>query len=253
MASAGSSSFLNAFQGLSLCASTSLRHIRAPLLRPSIPLDAARQLQNVRPFSTTSSAWGNWLEPDIDRTRKMARGRPRVPTGGSTKGTTVVWGDYGLRMVDYHRRISAKQLKTAEDTIKSRLRGEKYILYKRKCCNVGVYVSGNDIRMGKGKGSFDHWATRVAVNQVLFEIKGNLHDQVVRDAFRLAGNKLPGQWNVITKADSPVVGITKLEGGVTLEDLKRPWKKIAPAGLEADSSSTAVTDAGTTSKTSPSP
>lgn len=47
--------------------------------------------------------------------------------------------------------------------------------------------------MGKGKGSFDHWATRVAVNQVLFEIKGNLHDQVVRDAFRLAGNKLPGE------------------------------------------------------------
>ena len=48
------------------------------------------------------------------------------------------------------------------------------------------------MRMGKGKGSFDHWATRMAVSQVLFEIKGRLHEQVVRDAFRLAGNKLPG-------------------------------------------------------------
>jgi ribosomal protein L16/L10AE len=46
--------------------------------------------------------------------------------------------------------------------------------------------------MGKGKGSFDHWAARVAVNQVLFEVRGMLHEQVVRDAFRLAGNKLPG-------------------------------------------------------------
>ena len=48
------------------------------------------------------------------------------------------------------------------------------------------------MRMGKGKGSFDHWAARVAVNQVLFEVRGMLHEQVVRDAFRLAGNKLPG-------------------------------------------------------------
>ena len=75
----------------------------------------------------------------------MAKGRPRVPTGGSSKGTTVVWGDWGLRMKDHDRRISAKQLKTAEDTIKTRLRGEKFRLYKRKCCNVGVFVSGNEV------------------------------------------------------------------------------------------------------------
>lgn len=48
------------------------------------------------------------------------------------------------------------------------------------------------MRMGKGKGSFDHWAARVAVNQIVFEIRGMLHEKVIRDAFRLAGNKLPG-------------------------------------------------------------
>ena len=46
--------------------------------------------------------------------------------------------------------------------------------------------------MGKGKGSFDYWAARVAVSQIVFEISGELHEQVVRDAMRLAGNKLPG-------------------------------------------------------------
>lgn len=75
----------------------------------------------------------------------MMKGRPRVATGGSVKGTTVMWGDYGLRMKDHHRRISAKQLKNAEDTIKTRLRGTKYRLYKRVACNVGVYVSGNEV------------------------------------------------------------------------------------------------------------
>ena len=47
--------------------------------------------------------------------------------------------------------------------------------------------------MGKGKGSFDHWAARMAVSQIAFELKGDLHEQVVRDALRLAGNKLPGE------------------------------------------------------------
>lgn len=47
--------------------------------------------------------------------------------------------------------------------------------------------------MGKGKGSFDHWAARIAVNQILFEIRGLIHEKIILDAFRLAGNKLPGE------------------------------------------------------------
>lgn len=82
--------------------------------------------------------------------------------------------------------------------------------------------------MGKGKGSFDHWAARVAVNRIVFEITGELHEQVVRDAFRLAGNKLPGQWEFVKKGEPPVVGITKLDG-ITMEELKRPRKKLPTA------------------------
>ena len=139
------SSLVQALQGLSLGSSAALRQIRAPLQRQSRTIDATKRLQNVRAFSTTTPMMGSWLEPSIDRKKKMAKGRARVPTGGSTKGTTVIWGDYGLRMTDQGRRISAKQLKMAEETIKTRLRGNKYRLYKRKCCNIGVFVSGNDV------------------------------------------------------------------------------------------------------------
>jgi ribosomal protein L16 len=109
------------------------------------------------------------------------------------RGTTVVWGDYGLRMRDHDRRISAHQLKFAAETIRKRLRGMKFRMYMRIAANIGVYTSGNDVRMGKGKGSFDRWTARVAVSKIIFELKGDLHEQVVRDAFRLAGNKLPGK------------------------------------------------------------
>lgn len=124
---------------------------------------------------------------------KTSKGRPRVCTGGSTRGTTVIWGDYGLRMRDHDRRISAAQLAVGAEAVKKRLRGLNYRLYYRINADVAVYTSGNEVRMGKGKGSFDHWAARVAVSRILFELKGDLHEQIVRDAFRLAGNKLPGE------------------------------------------------------------
>lgn len=46
--------------------------------------------------------------------------------------------------------------------------------------------------MGTGKGSMDYWASRIPVSRIIFEVKGELHEQVVRDAFRVAGAKMPG-------------------------------------------------------------
>ncbi|KAI4170374.1 MAG: hypothetical protein LQ343_004996 [Gyalolechia ehrenbergii] len=129
-------------------------------------------------------------------------------------------------MRDHDRRISAKQLQIGAETIRKRLRGQRYRLYTRVCANTGVYTSGNEVRMGKGKGSFDYWAARVAVSRILFELKGDLHEQIVRDAFRLAGNKLPGLYEFVKKGDPPVMGITKVEAGTTLEEVQRPRLKL---------------------------
>ncbi|KAH7392544.1 50S ribosomal protein L16 [Pyrenochaeta sp. MPI-SDFR-AT-0127] len=186
---------------------------------------------SVRCFSSTPHPL-NWLAPKAGESRKSRKGRCRVPTGGSMRGTTVVWGDYGLRMRDHDRRISAHQLRIAEETIKKRLRGMKFRMYMRIAANIGVYTSGNDVRMGKGKGSFDRWTARVAVSKIIFEIKGDLHEQVVRDAFRLAGNKLPGLYEFVKKGDAPVMGLTKLNG-ITEEELKRPRKKLPIEELTA--------------------
>ncbi|KAI9889707.1 MAG: mitochondrial ribosomal large subunit component [Vezdaea aestivalis] len=179
---------------------------------------------NHRSFSATSSAQ-SYLLPKQGYKRKARKGRPRVRTGGSVKGTTVVWGDYGIRMCDHHRRVSAAQLKVGEDTIRRRLKGEQYRFYARVAANIPVFTSGNEVRMGKGKGSFDHWASRIAVNKIIFELKGNMHEQVVRDAFRLAAAKMPGQYEFVKRGDPAVMGMTKLVPGVTKEDLFRPRLK----------------------------
>lgn len=153
-------------------------------------------------------------------------------------------------MRDHDRRVSAAQLKNGEDTIRKRLRGLKYRLYMRICANIGVYTSGNESRMGKGKGSFDYWASRVAVSKIIFELKGDLHEKVAREAFRLAANKMPGKsphhrpvscvpeylqglpsglYEFVKKGDPPVMGITKLSEGITAEDLRRPRLRLPDA------------------------
>ncbi|KAJ8062204.1 hypothetical protein OCU04_008757 [Sclerotinia nivalis] len=196
-----------------------------------------------RPFSSTAVNSGNWLLPTLPEKKRSRKGRPRVPTGGSARGTTLVWGEYGLRMCDHHRRVSAQQLKVGEDAIKVRLKGMRYRLYKRVAAQIGVYSSGNEVRQGKGKGSFDHWASRIAVSKIIFELKGDVHEQVARDAFRLAGNKMPGQYEFVKKGDPPVVGITKLDG-ITMEELKRPRRKIPldsiPVGSTAGTTPSSV-------------
>jgi ribosomal protein L16 len=155
-------------------------------------------------------------------------GRPRIATGGSVRGTTVVWGDYGLRMKDHDRRVSAKQLRLGYDTIMKRLRGMHFKLYTRVSANIGVYTKGNEVRMGKGKGKFDYWAARIPVSRVIFELKGNIHEKVAREAFRLAGNKMPGTYEFVMKGDPPIVGITKLDAhkGITLESLREARRPV---------------------------
>lgn len=61
-------------------------------------------------------------------------------------------------------------------------------------------------------------------------------------------NSRSGQWEFVHKGEAPVVGITKLDG-VTLEELKRPRKQIAPVDLiaEAPTKPTSAPSAGSPS------
>ncbi|MDX2471568.1 MAG: ribosomal protein L16, partial [SAR324 cluster bacterium] len=47
-----------------------------------------------------------------------------------------------------------------------------------------------EVRMGKGKGSVDHWVSVIKPGRILFEIDG-VDETIAREAFRLAQHKLP--------------------------------------------------------------
>jgi large subunit ribosomal protein L16 len=47
-----------------------------------------------------------------------------------------------------------------------------------------------EVRMGKGKGAVDVWVCQIKRGRVLYEMDG-VPEDVAREAFRLASNKLP--------------------------------------------------------------
>lgn len=62
--------------------------------------------------------------------------------------------------------------------------------------------------MGKGKGEFDHWAVRVPIGRIVWEISG-ASEEIAREAFRQAGNKLPGLYEFVKKGMVLVLGLYK--------------------------------------------
>ena len=58
-----------------------------------------------------------------------------------------------------------------------------------------------ETRMGKGKGSVDHWVAVVKPGRIMFELAG-VPEDVAREAFRLAAYKLPIRTQVVSREDS---------------------------------------------------
>lgn len=147
--------------------------------------------------------------PRYKRIRKAFKGKVGVRTGGSVKGTSLEFGNYGLRLKSNGVRMTATQLKEADNVIKRGIKPAGADLITRFTCNTPVCIKGNQTRMGKGKGSFDHWACRVRTGKVLFEIRGDIHEKMAKESLRKASDKLPGIFEIITKSSNIRVSPTK--------------------------------------------
>ncbi|KZS89271.1 ribosomal protein L16 [Sistotremastrum niveocremeum HHB9708] len=148
------------------------------------------------------------LAPRSIKYIKRHKGIIPIPTGGSIKGTTLSFGQYGIRIKGNGARLSAKQLGVAEEVIKRKIKSVKGAkVWMRVFPDVPVCVKGNETRMGKGKGAFEFWATRVPTGRVLFEIGGvDIREEIARDALRQASAKLPVTTSFITRSSTPRLG-----------------------------------------------
>jgi len=86
------------------------------------------------------------IEPRRTRSRKTHKGREPVKIGKSTKGTILVHGNFGLRIVKRSCRMSAKQLETADNVLRKALKDFKGVrIYYRYACGRAVCKKGNEV------------------------------------------------------------------------------------------------------------
>jgi ribosomal protein L16 len=120
----------------------------------------------------------------------------------------LAYGEWGIRIKGNGARLSAKQLTTAQEVIQKKLKvikGSK--VYLRVFPDIPVCIKGNETRMGKGKGTFEFWATRVPIGRVIFEIGGPpIREELARDVLRQAAAKLPTKMEFISKSTPPRLG-----------------------------------------------
>ncbi|NLF74958.1 MAG: 50S ribosomal protein L16 [Chloroflexi bacterium] len=139
------------------------------------------------------------LMPKRVKYRKQFRGRMR---GKASRGNTVQFGEYGLQAME-PAWITSRQIEASRRAIMRYIkrRGRVWI---RVFPDKPVTKRSAESRMGKGKGSVDHYVAVVRPGLVLFEMAG-VDEETAREALRLAAFKLPISAKVIKRTD-PISG-----------------------------------------------
>lgn len=115
------------------------------------------------------------LVPRRTKYRKAQKGRTPLALGGSLKGTTLEWGDYGLR-VNEAVRLSAKHLEVAEAALKRGLkpiRGSKVYV---PCTTLCRWLTADDLALTGTCASFPTFQS--ASRSVLSSHSGQRHCQL---------------------------------------------------------------------------
>lgn len=104
------------------------------------------------PNGTFGARFRNQIAPRKVKYAKRQKGRIPIPTGGSTRGTTLAYGEYGIRIKGQGVRFTAKQLATAEEVIKRAIKVVKGAkVYMRVFPDIPVCIKvrpASGIRVG---------------------------------------------------------------------------------------------------------
>jgi len=133
------------------------------------------------------------LEPKKVKFRRVHRGNRR---GMSMRGNFVTFGSYGLKAIE-PGWVTARQIESSRIVI-SRIVRKIGKMWIRIFPDKPVTARPAETRMGKGKGSLDHWVALVKPGRILFEIDGVTKEQAV-EAFRDAGHKLPMKTKLVER------------------------------------------------------
>ncbi|MCX8003987.1 MAG: 50S ribosomal protein L16 [Burkholderiaceae bacterium] len=133
------------------------------------------------------------LQPARRKYRKDQKGRNR---GLATRGTSVAFGEYGLKATE-RGRLTARQIEAARRAISRHIkRGGR--VWIRVFPDKPISQKPAEVRMGNGKGNPEYWVALVQPGRVLYEMDG-VDEALARQAFALAAAKLPVKTIFVTR------------------------------------------------------
>jgi len=125
------------------------------------------------------------LMPKRVKHRKVMRGRRR---GNAKGGTTVTFGEYGLKSLE-RGWVTSRQIEAARVAMTRKIkRGGK--VWINIFPDKPITKKPAETRMGSGKGNPEAWVAVVKPGRVMFELSG-VDEKLAREAMRVAGHKLP--------------------------------------------------------------
>lgn len=134
------------------------------------------------------------LIPKKLKHRKQFRGNRK---GVSTRTNSLAFGSFGIR-ANSRGWITSRQIEAARRAMTRYMkRGGK--VWIRIFPDRVVTKTADEVGMGGGKGSPDHFVATVKPGTFIFEIDGVTED-IAKEAMRLAMHKLPVRCALISKS-----------------------------------------------------
>jgi large subunit ribosomal protein L16 len=135
------------------------------------------------------------LSPKRTKYRKAQKGNNR---GKAARGSDVSFGDFAMQATE-PGRVTARQIEAARMAITRHVKraGKLWI---RVFPDRPVTKKPLEVRMGGGKGAVEEWAAQVLPGRVMYELQG-VDEPTAREAFRLAGHKLPVAYKFLTRGE----------------------------------------------------
>lgn len=119
--------------------------------------------------------------------------------GKAKRGTKINFGDYGLQAKE-GTWMTARQIEATRIAITRYLKRQGD-LYIRIFPHNPMTKKPLEVRMGKGKGSVDHYVAVVKKEMILFELGGEIAEADALEALRLGMHKLPIKCKIVKKGE----------------------------------------------------
>ncbi|MDO8549199.1 MAG: 50S ribosomal protein L16 [Ignavibacteria bacterium] len=135
------------------------------------------------------------LMPKRVKYRKAQRGRR---TGKAYRGSSVAFGDYGLKALE-PAWVTSRQIEACRVALTRKMKRDGKV-FIRIFPDKPVSKKPLETRMGKGKGAPEFWVVVIKPGRIMFEVSG-VSKELAHDALGACSYKLPIKTRVVSRPD----------------------------------------------------